>query len=71
MRAKITRSEEGFVVSLSDGRSCYFVERQAQWEVQILPSGGKLFLCEGICDLGFLKTQIQYLAGEEKVRFFF
>ena len=71
MKAKVFRSEEGFVVSLSDGRNCYFVERQAQWETHKLPSGEKLFLCEGICDLGFIKTQIQYLAGEEKVRFFF
>ena len=71
MKAKVSRSEEGFIVALSDGRNCYFVEHQAQWEVHKLPSGGRLFLCEGICNLGFVKTQIEYLAGEEKVRFFF
>ena len=71
MRAKVSRSEEGFIVSLSDGRNCYFVEEATLFEVKRLQSGGILFFCPGICDLGFIKTQIEYLAGEEKVKFFF
>ena len=71
MKAKLYRIDDGFSVSLSDGRHCYFIENKAQWEVKELPSGGRMFLCEGICDLGFIKTQIEYLAGEEKVKFFF
>jgi len=71
MRAKIERIEKGFLISLSDGRNCYFLEHQAQWKCTNLPSRGKLFFCPGICDLGFIKIQIEHLAGEEKVRFFF
>lgn len=71
MRAKVSHSEEGFTVSLSDGRNCYFVENSIEWRSEKLPSGGTLFFCKGNCNLGFIKTQIEYLAGEKEIKFFF
>ena len=71
MRAKVSKEEEGFIVSLSDGRNCYFIEEATLWKVEKLSSGGILFFCPGLIDLGFIKTQIEYLTGEEKVQFFF